>query len=239
MWQILRAEFAYSRVNYLLFLVFIPMLLIFGLYGSYSPPLYVAWLFTFLMVNGWNASRIKEKREMQLAQLPVSNREVALVRTLMVTVPPAAIMLIYLAVHLLIRPGLSLETEASAALAPGGALPLPVRGLLTLYGLVVLVFSLAFMFRDTFLGTRFLKGGKILIVVLIGLGVAANIYAIVVFRKVSASGGEPPAFISAIRYLMENNPSTSTARTLIFLGVCLASALLSIVTFIHRRTHLE
>jgi hypothetical protein len=95
------------------------------------------------------------------------------------------------------------------------------------------------MFRDTFLGTRFLKGGKILIVVLIGLGVAANIYAIVVFRKVSEAGGETPAFISGIRYLIDNNPSTTTARTLLFLAVCLAAALLSMVTFTRRRTHLE
>jgi len=239
MWRVLRAEFAYSRINYLIFLVFIPMLLIFGLYGPSSTSLYVAWLATFLMINFWNASRIKEKRGLQLAQLPVPYRDLALVRILMVAVPSAVILLLYLVIHLLMRPVLPVPPYADIALPLSSALPIPLRGLLTLYGLVVLVFSLAFMFRDTFLGTRFLKQGKILLVALIGLGVGANVYGIVAFRQASETGAAPPAIIAAIGYLIENNPSTSAARTAVFLAVCLACALLSIVTFTRRRTHLE
>jgi len=239
MWRILRAEFAYSRINYVIFLVFIPMLLIFGLYRPSSSALYVAWLATFLMINGWNATRIKEKRELQLAQLPVASPEVALVRLLMVSVPPAFILLLYVAVHLLLRPSLPVPADAGIAIPVSNWLSMPVRALLTLYGLVVLVFSLIFIFRDTFLGTRFLKQGKILLVILIGFGVAANIYGIALARRVSATGAQPPAAIRALGYLIENNPSTTTARTLVFLVVCLACALLSILTFTRRRTHLE
>ncbi|MGD8628646.1 MAG: hypothetical protein PVH52_06155 [bacterium] len=239
MWRVLRAEFAYSRINYLVFLVFIPMALIFGLFRPSSSSLYIAWLMTFLMVNVWNASRIKEKREIQLAQLPITSRSRALVRVLMVAIPPALVLLLYVFIHMLMSPALPGAPDANAVTAEAGVSALPIRGLLTLYGTVILVFSLAFVFRDTFLGTRFLKRGKILLILLIGLGVAANIYAFIAFRQASETGAKPPAIVAAIGYLIENNPSTSAARTTVFLAVCLASALLSMLTFTRRRTHLE
>jgi hypothetical protein len=239
MWRILRAEFAYSRTGFLIFLVFIPMALIFGLIRPSSPSLYIAWLMTFLMINVWSATRIREKRELQLAQLPIDARNMALVRILMVAIPAALVLFLYMLIHMLLKPALPVSQEAAVMTAPAGALAFPMRGLLTLYGLVVLVFSLAFIFRDTFLGTRYLRHGKILLVLLIGVAVAANIYGIIAFRRAAETGAQQPAIISAIGYLIDNNPSTSTARTAVFLLVCLASSLLSIVTFTRRRTHLE
>ncbi len=223
MWRVLRAELAYTRIHFLVFLVFIPLLLVFGVFRPSASALYAAWLATFLMVNTWNASRIREKRELQLAQLPVSATQLALVRVFMITVPPAAILLLYVILHPLAEPNV----------------PIPVRGLLTLYGLIVLVYSLALMFRDRFLGTRFLKQGKILIVTLIAAGIAANVAAFYVFRRASEEGAEPPAILRAVDYLVDNNPSTTNLGTGIFMAICLGCVLLSIATFKRRRTHLE
>jgi len=239
MWRILRAEFSYSRVGYLSFLVLIPMTLIFGLFRPSPSALYITWLMTFLMINIWNASRIREKRELQLAQLPINSRNMALARVLLVALPAALVLLIYMLIHALMSPALPVSPDPGAVAGPLGGLAFPLRGLLTLYGLVVLVFSLAFIFRDTFLGTRYLKHGKIVLVLLIGLGVAANVYGIIAFRQARETGASPPEIIAAIGYLIDNNPSTTTARTIVFLAVCLASALLSMVTFTRRRTHLE
>jgi hypothetical protein len=223
MWRILKAEIKYNRTSFVLFLITIPVVLIYAAYTPSGLPHFIAWLMAFLMVNTWNALRIREKREFQLVQLPVSVRQLALARMLMVILSPAIFVGIYAVIQ--------------SAVDPKGQTNL--RALLTLYGLIVLIFSLAFVFRDRAIGSKLLKQGKIAIVALGGLGVAANIYALVVFRRLSDSSGPPPAFIRALAYVLENNPSTTNSRTIVFLVVSLALALLTVVTFVRRRTYIE
>jgi hypothetical protein len=223
MWRILKSEIRYNRVNFAVFLIIIPPVLVYAAYRPSSTPFFIVWLMAFLAINNWNAFRIREKREFQLVQLPVSVRQIALARLVMVTGAPAVFMLFFALLYSVLSPARGLHW----------------RGLLTLYGLVVMIFSLAFIFRDRFLGTKLLKQGKIAIVALVGLGVVANIYALIAFRRAGEAGREPPAFLRALEYIIENNPSTTSLRTAAFLAASLAIAGLTIVTFRRRRTYIE
>ena len=223
MWRILKAEIKYNRTNFLLFLIMIPVVLIYAVYRPSGMPHFIVWLMAFLMVNTWNALRIREKREFQLVQLPVSVRELALARMLMVLISPAIFVGVYAALYFTAN--------------PGGAINL--RVVLTLYGLIVILFSLAFIFRDRFIGGKLLKQGKTAVMILVGLGVVANIYGLIAFRRARDSNGPPPAFIRALVYVFENNPSTTNMRTVVFVAVSLGLAFLTIVTFRRRRTYIE
>lgn len=221
MWRIVRAELKYNRLNFLLFLGIVSLACIFGVYRSMA--LMLAWMMMFLAVNNWNAFRIKEKRDFQLVQLPVSTRRIAYARLALIMIPGLVFIALCIAINVAVDPNQ----------------PINVRVVLVLYGIVVAIFSLVLMFRDRFLGTKALKGGKALIVVLLAAGVAANIYGLIVARRASAAGLAPPLFVRAIELFKEYNPSASNPRVLAFLGVCLVLACLTVVTFDRRKTHIE
>lgn len=221
MWQIVRAELKYNRLNFLLFLAFASLGCIYGVYRSMA--LFLAWMMMFLAVNNWNAFRIKEKRDFQLVQLPVSARKIALARMMMIIVPGLVFIALCVAINVAVDPDQ----------------PLNIRVVIMLFGIVLAVFSLALMFRDRFIGTRTLKQGKAVIVVVLSLALVANIYMFFAVRKVAGSDGERPLLFRATAFLAEHNPSTSNLNTLVFLGVCLALASLTIVTFGRRRTNIE
>jgi hypothetical protein len=221
MWRIVRAELKYHRVNYLLFLGFVSLVCIYGVYHPMA--IMIAWTMMFLAVNNWNAFRIKEKRDFQLVQLPVPRRKIAYARLALIMIPGLVFMGLCIAINVAVDPDQ----------------PINVRVVLMLYGIVVAIFSLALMFRDRFLGTKALKGGKAVIAVLLAAGVAANIYGLIAARKAAAAGLAPPLFVRAIELFKKYNPSASNPRVLAFLGVCLVLACLTVVTFERRRTHIE
>lgn len=223
MWRILRAELNYNRLNFMIFLSLLPPVLVYSVLRSSSVPLIIVWLFALLAVNNWNAFRIREKREFQLVQLPVSVRQLALARLTMLLLAPAVFMTLYGLLQAVANPGAQVNT----------------RVLITLYASLVLVFSLAFMFRDRFLGSKLLKQGKIALVAAGVLLLAANFYALMIARRGLDPGSEPPAIVRVLGYIFENNPSTTTMRTAIFLAICLGLAFLTIVTFSRRRTYIE
>jgi hypothetical protein len=222
MWRIVRAELRYNRLNFLLFLAFASLGCIYGVYSSMA--LFIAWLMMFLAVNNWNAFRIKEKRDFQLAQLPVSARKIALARMMMIIIPGLVFITLCIAINVAVDPDQ----------------PINIRVVMMLFGIVLAVFSLALMFRDRFIGTKALKQGKAVIIGLGSLLLVANIYSFFVLRKLAGSGrGEPPRLVRTIAFLTKHNPSTSNINTLVFLAVCLTLACLTIVTFGRRRTNIE
>jgi hypothetical protein len=221
MWRIVRAELKYNRVNYLLFLAIVSLVCIYGVYRPMA--LMIAWTMMFLAVNNWNAFRIKEKRDFQLVQLPVPTRKIAYARLALIMIPGVVFIGLCIAINVAVDPDR----------------PINVRVVLMLYGIVVAIFSLAFMFRDRFLGTKALKGGKAFLVVLLAGGVAANIYGLIAARRAVAAGAAPPLFVRTIELLKEYNPSATNPRVLGFLAVCLMLAFLTVVTFERRKTHIE
>jgi len=223
MWRIIKAEFVYNRVNYLIFLAFLlPVLAYAGLRQS-ALPAFMAWLFMFLMVNNWNALRIREKRSFQLSTLPLPSRTVGTARLMMIVLLSGSFLLIF--------------GMLQAILIPGGGSG--VRPLLCLFALTLAIFSGALMFRDRFVGSKMLAQGKIIIVAVLGLGVVANFYFLVTARRAYETGQMRPAFIRAIEWAFEHNPAASNAGTVGCVLVGLGLGLLSVYTFTRRRTHVE
>jgi hypothetical protein len=221
MWRIVRAEIGYNRLMFLLFLVIMAML---SIYSAYRPISYLmAWLMLFLGVNTWLAIRIREKRDCMLARLPVPDSRVAWARILMILIPGAVFLGVFTLTYQAVDPARSLN----------------FRVILMLYGLVVTIFSLALIFRDTFIGSKALKRGKIVLMVLVGALLLANVYTFIQARRPQNIRVDPPTFVRLIRYVEQHNPSTSNLNTLVFLLISFTLALLTVVTFMRRKTHIE
>lgn len=223
MWRILKAEFEYGRLNFIAFLCLVSVVLAVGVYRPSFAPLLIGWAILFIGVNNWNAFRIKEKRDFRLVQLPVSARDVALARLLVIVISCGAFAALYVLSH---------------AIA-GTAGAINVRMLLMVVAIVISIFSLALMFRDRFLGTRALGQGKAVIVVLLSAAVVANVYGLILARRARATGEVMPDLVRVFEFVRTHNPSASNPRIVVFLAVTFALAYLTIVTFKRRRTHLE
>jgi hypothetical protein len=223
MWHILKAEIEYNKLNYALFLLLLVPVLTYGALRESAAPAFLAWLFMFLMVNNWNAFRIREKRSFQMVQLPVAARTVGMARLALLVFFSGSYIGIYALLHAIILPGSAI----------GG------RIILSLFALTVGVFALALMFRDRFVGTRALKQGKVLLVVLLGLAVVANFYLLILARRAAESHAAEPGFVKVIEFAAAHNPTRTAGGTALFVVICLGLGLLSAFTFARRKTHVE
>ena len=223
MWRIIRAELAYNRLNYLIFLALLVPVLTYGAVHVSVFPAFLMWLFTFLMVNNWNAIRIREKRSFQLAQLPLPAITVGMARFLLIVLLSGSFLIVYGVLQAIILPG------AGAGL----------RVLLCLFALTTAIFSGALMFRDRFVGSKALAQGKMILVAVLGAGVLANIYLLVMAKRAAETPTVRPAFIRALEWAFRHNPSLSNLATGVCVLIGLGLGLLSAYTFTRRRTHVE
>jgi hypothetical protein len=223
MWRIIRAEFAYNRLNYLIFLAFLLPVLAYDALRVSAVPAFLVWLFMFLMVNNWNAIRIREKRSTQLSQLPLPAISVGMARFMMIVLLSGSFLVIYGILQAILLP------EAAAG----------VRIILCLFALTIAIFSAGLIFRDRFVGSKALGRGKMILVAAGGAGVLANIYLLILAERAYETRQVRPAFIRAIEWGFEHNPSGSNLGTAICVFVGLGLGLLSAYTFTRRRTHVE
>jgi len=222
MWQVIRAEFRYNWINFSLFLAAIPVLFLVQLRYRDVGVSFFSLMLLVLMINYWNAFQIKEKRDFQHIQLPLPIRRLALARILIVLISCAAFVGLFMLLHLAFL----------------RSTPLNFRLLVTILGLVVSVFSLAFMFRDRFLGSKALMRGKILLVALLAVVLILNIATWMAISQAKQQGSEPPRIIRVFDFMEQHNPTTSNLNTAIFLAVSLALAYLTIETFARRRSQI-
>ena len=223
MWRIIKAELAYNRLNYLIFLALFFPVLAYGAIRESATPAFLVWIFMFLMVNNWNAFRIREKRSFQLSQLPLPTIEVGMARFMMIVLLSGSFMVVYGVLQAIMMA----ETVAG------------VRLLLCLFALTVAIFAAGLIFRDRFVGSKALAQGKMIVVAILGAGVLANIYFFILARRASETGHVRPALIRAIEWGFEHNPAGSNPGTAICVLVGLGLGLLSAYTFTCRRTHVE
>lgn len=222
MWEIIRAELRYTRFGYFVFFATIPLLVLFNVMSADGERAYVIWFVMVMALNFWNAKRIKEKRDFQLAQLPVSRKDVGWARALMVILLPGA----YLALYALVR----------GAFARTG---FNLNHLAFMFGLTVLIFSLTLIFRDRFVGTRSLMRGKVMLIVILGVLFGAGVYTMIMTEDAADAGGEPPAVLRAFNALIQNHPFGHPLSLPIFLAVSLLLVYVSVLTFQRRRTNIE
>lgn len=222
MWEIFKAELRYTRFAYLVFFMTIPLLVLLNAMSTGGERLYVVWFVVAMALNYWNAKRIKEKRDFQLVQIPVSRRDVGSARALTVVLVPAA----YLALYAFIR----------GALGKGG---LNFNHLAFIYALVVVIFSALLMFRDRFVGTRNLMRGKIALVIILGVLFAAGVVMMLMTEDAMESGGERPSALRGFDTVIRHNPLGHPVYIACFVAASLLLAYLSVFTFRRRRTNVE
>jgi hypothetical protein len=223
MWRLIKSEFRYNWLNFGLCLGAIPLLFLVQLRYRELGASFFSFILLLLMINNWNAFHMREKRDFQHIQLPLPIRRLALARILIVLISCAAFVGLFVVLHLaLVR-----------------ATPINLRLLLTILGLVVSVFSLAFMFRDRFLGTKALMRGKALLVALLAGVLLLNIMTWMAVNQAKQQGSEPPRIARVFDFIEKHNPTTSNLNTAIFLGVSLVLAYLTIETFARRRSQIS
>ena len=222
MWEIIRAELRYCRFGYFIFFATIPLLVMLNVMSQDGERVYVIWFVMAMALNFWNAKRIKEKRDFQLAQLPVSRKDAGWARALMVVLLPAAYLALYALVRgALARPGLSFSHLAS------------------MFALTVLVFALIFIFRDKYVGTRSLMRGKVMLLTILGVVFGAGVYTMIMTEEVADAGGEPPMALRAFNAVIQNHPFGHPLFVPIFLATSLLLVYASVLTFQRRRTNIE
>jgi hypothetical protein len=222
MWHVIKSEFKYSWINFALFLASVPLLFLVELRYRDAGLGFFSFILLILMINNWNAFQIREKRDFMNIQLPLAVRRLGLARVLILLISCAA----FVGLFVVLRLALATST------------PINFRMLLAMAGSVVSVFSLAFMFRDRFLGSRALMRGKVVLVVLLTAVLSLNIAAWVAVNQAKQHGSEPPRIVRVFDFFEKHNPTTSNLNTAIFLVVSLALALLTIETFARRRSQI-
>jgi len=222
MWEIIRAELRYSRFGYFVFFATIPLLVMFNVMSEDGERAYVIWFVMIMALNFWNLKRIKEKRDFQLSQLPVSQMDIGRARALMVILLPGA----YLALYALVR----------GALARSG---LNLNHLAFMFGLTVLIFSLTLIFRDRFVGTKSLMRGKIVLITILGVLFGAGVYMMIVAEDIAEAGGEPPMLFRAFDAVMRHHPLDRPLYIACFVAASLLLVYASVFTFQRRRTNVE
>ncbi|HVP58313.1 MAG TPA: hypothetical protein VMU02_09460 [bacterium] len=220
MWQVIKAEFKYRWMNFALFSASVPVLLLLQLHYQDASIGFLSFILLVLMINNWNAFQIREKRDFQHIQLPLPVRRLGLARILIVLISTTAFVGLFAVLHLVFRLGS----------------PLNPRLLVTILAGVVLVFSLVFMFRDRFLGTKALMRGKMLIVAVLAAVLALNIATWVAIDHARKQGLEPPRASRLFEYIEHHNPASTNLSTLLFLVLSLVLACLTIETFARRRS---
>ena len=98
MWLIIKTEFEYNKKLFGAVLAFVPLLCFYEFMIAGERKGYVLILI-YLATVFWSIFRNREKRELQLARLPISPQQLALVRIVVVLLTSFAVMVGYLLVY--------------------------------------------------------------------------------------------------------------------------------------------
>lgn len=222
MWKIIRAEFSYNWFTFVIFLAIVPLIHAGQARYETSYITLLAFFLLLLMVNGWNIRYIREKRDYQYAQLPVATKKVAAARILMVLLPLAAFVGWYVALHIAFMPRVHINMKVP----------------MMFWGLLVIAYSLAFIFRDRFIGTKALMRGKIFLVAALSGLLILNIWTMMAVNRAAARGESRPWIIRVFDFVERHNPTTSNLNMLVWSAASLVLAYLTIETYARRRSQI-
>ncbi len=223
MWQVIRAEFGYRWMNYVIFLCLaLVVVLIPGTRMSVETDSFLVFLMLFLMVNGWTIGRNTEKRDFQYAQLPISVRHIAVARMLTLLMACTGFVAAYVAVDFLL----------------GRTVRVNVKVPLMFWGFIVSVYSLGLMFRDRFVGTKALIYAKLVAVLVLALTVALGVVTMMATKYYRSPEAGTSPLVRVFEFIETHNPTTSTLNTVLFLLLSLGLALLTVRTFENRRSQI-
>ena len=224
MWRIIRAELTYHKLVFLPFLALIPALIVFEIHGPVERigPGVLIWVLLFLPVNTWVSLRAKDKRELQYIQLPVAAWKIGLARIAVVLAPTLASMALYVLLHMSLAPSAPIHLKAFFASTLA----------------VLFLYSIVFIVQDRIVGNRWLRDGKVWIMAAVALMLLGNVYLLVITRRARGFRDNPPLFIRVLDYVFRHHPFSTDSSTAVTTCVVVAFALLSIVSFIRRKTQI-
>ena len=224
MWRILKAEFIYSKWLILFYLLFVPLVavqqvspLLEDLPASYA----LFWL-CFVTMQNWLVWKNKNRRDNHLARLPVSYLHLALARILMLVL----IWVFFWSTFSLLCIVFSADIDVKSALI---SLAVLLTG-----------FAIYYVIRDH-LYEFFRKHGftvqKIAFsVVLLFLGL--NVLGIFFFIRATESG-RPPVSMDFIKTVARYFIYADSAETFKIIAVATIFVLISIASFLRKKSHLE
>lgn len=227
MWTLLRSEYQYHFRLFLGFLIIIPFFWLFVQYLSMEdlPLGMLVFVMLFLMLQNWFSFRAKDKRERQQALLPLSNFQIALARTLIVIFSTLA----YAGIHF---GTVSLVYSIN---------PFDFPFMMKVCTIIIIGFSLAFVFRDIFSGLLRRIGvsknsvwiGTILLI--LGL----NLLGLFFFQVTDVTGQPPIDIKPLVLFIAKSNPFSDKYGFLKFLGWTGSFTALTVVTFRWRESYIN
>jgi hypothetical protein len=224
MWRIIRAELGYHRSVFLPVLVLIPALIVFEMRGPVEriTPALLIWMLLLLPVNTWVSLRAKDKRELQYMQLPVAAWQIGAARIAVVLMFAFASTAVYALFHVTLAP----------------SAPLYIRAFLASSLAVVFMYSIVFIVQDRLVGSSWLRDAKVWIMALAALMLLGNVYLLVITRRARNLRTSPPLFIRALDYVFKHHPFSTDLSIAVTTCVVLVVAMLSVLSFIRRKTQI-
>lgn len=224
MFQVIKAELDYNRKLILGCFALILLVCIYEVAISGVRIGYVL-IVIYMLTTFWNIFRNKEKRDYQLSRLPLTVRQIAGVRFIMICLACVTISLSYYLLYL----AFNFRTPDE-----------PVK-LIAYTGIILFGFSIYFMLRDfRVVSLKKIRLSRnrfkaILILIVLGLNFL-TIYSII---QLKTSGEVPPLIHYLDKINLLADPPANSSEIAIFLVVSLVLAYSTIFTFNWRKTYLE
>lgn len=222
MWQLIKAELSYKKRNSLLLLTFgVPFLFFVSLRWNEISSFWITWL-TFLFCQNWNTFFNKDRRISKLKLLPLSTKQFAFVRIIIITTFAIGVILISTLIY------------ANQDFNFIDRIILP-------FSIIVFGFSLYFIIRDLLLLKLRMLGftaAKMIVLITITV-VLLNILTVYALFMAKTSGKVPFGIDTFFSFFEQNNPFGANLLWQIILLSAIISALLSVFSFERRKAYLE
>lgn len=216
MWKLLKAEFGYNKINLL-----VMMILLLCINFSYGSVNFLMPMITFLMVNTIFTRMNTEKRVCRYIQLPLSVKQIAVIRLLLILIPFFIVIAIYITVYLLSEP---IETEGH-------------RWMILIFGLALFIFQFLLIPQDLFSHSS--KRNQIitrtLILIMVVLTFLMALGALLLFMQTKQ--GTLLGFVKYIPIFFEF--ISSWKGIILCYLVILGMSCLTVFTFLRRKAYLH
>lgn len=135
MWHILITEFNYNKILFLVLFGLVPIIAYMAVYPLLEdmPTAMILFLVMLMPIQNWIIFRNRENRDRQHAHLPVSVVLRALARMGLIVILCAAMITIYCFIQFIVNP----------------ARPVAFMGAVVAFGIILIVFSIYFILRDS------------------------------------------------------------------------------------------
>jgi len=217
MWRMVKAEFIYNKGRILFAFLFIIAFSILFIKDSPTssifPVLYIPFMILNQIIVFWN----KEKRIRSHVLLPVTIRQIAAVRILLIVIPYFCINKIFLIIYNIFTPHWHFYYGQ----------------LIYILSVVFIFYSVYFILQDIFLkkGTNPVRMIIYIVFSVVGLGAILGIYLI--------AAGIPQPLADTFKFLSKHNPFSIKYWAVSFLVMGLLSCFLTLVTYTRRKSFLE